>query len=57
MNATATITVSLDRLGTIIEASPMPLYFQLIKLVEEKIRTNDWLPGQSLPSEIGRAHV
>jgi len=51
MNATTTVTVSLERLGTIIEASPMPLYFQLIKLVEEKIRANDWLPGQSLPSE------
>jgi len=53
MSATPTVTVSLDKFGTIVEASPMPLYYQLIKLVEEKIRTNEWQPGQSLPSEQG----
>jgi GntR family transcriptional regulator len=51
MSATPTVTVSLNGLGTIVEASPVPLYFQLIKLVEERIRANDWLPGESLPSE------
>jgi len=53
MSKSATITVTLDRLGTIVESSPIPLYFQLIKLIEEKIRANEWLPGQSLPSEQG----
>lgn len=43
--------VSLNSLGTIIESIPVPLYFQLIKLIEEKIRSNEWLAGQSLPSE------
>jgi len=51
MSTASTFTVTLDELGTIVEASPIPLYFQLIKLIEEKIRANEWLPGQSLPSE------
>jgi GntR family transcriptional regulator len=51
MSTVSPVTVNLDRLGTIIETGPIPLYFQLIKLIEEKIRTNAWLPGQSLPSE------
>lgn len=51
MSTASTVTVTLDELGTIVEASPIPLYFQLIKLIEEKIRANEWLPGQSLPSE------
>jgi GntR family transcriptional regulator len=51
MSTTPTATVTLNELGTIVEASPIPLYFQLIKLIEEKIRANKWQPGQSLPSE------
>jgi GntR family transcriptional regulator len=51
MSKVSTTTVSLQDLGTIVEASPIPLYFQLIKLMEEKIRDKTWLPGQSLPSE------
>jgi len=46
-----TFTVSLNGTGPIIEASPIPLYFQLIKLIEAKIRANEWVAGQSLPSE------
>ncbi len=51
MSKSSSITVGLQDLGTIVEASPIPLYFQLIKLVEEKIQTQAWVPGQSLPSE------
>ena len=51
MRKISTATVALQDLGTIVEASPIPLYFQLIKLIEEKIQGQKWLPGQSLPSE------
>lgn len=43
--------VSLESAGVIVEASPIPLYYQLIRLVEGKIRANEWRPGWSLPSE------
>jgi GntR family transcriptional regulator len=43
--------VSVDDAGVIVEASPIPLYFQLIQLIEAKIRTNEWRAGWSLPSE------
>ena len=38
-------------MGTIVESSPIPLYFQLIQLVEERIRSSAWKAGWSLPSE------
>ena len=43
--------VSLEGAGVIVEASPIRLYYQLIRLVEEKIRGNEWRPGWNLPSE------
>lgn len=44
-------TVSLEALGTIVQSSPIPLYFQLIRLIEGKVQKKEWLPGQTLPSE------
>jgi len=49
--AAAPLTVSLEQVGKISEGSPIPLYFQLIQLLEEKIRSGDWKPGSTLPSE------
>lgn len=51
MSKTSTNIVSLDTPGAIVPSSPIPLYFQLIKLIEEKVQNKEWLPGQSLPSE------
>ena len=43
--------VSLEGLGEVKEDLPIPLYFQLIELIEERIRSNKWRPGWKLPSE------
>ena len=51
MKGKAVEIVSLDGAGVIVEGSPIPLYFQLIQLIESKIRTNGWKTGWSLPSE------
>jgi GntR family transcriptional regulator len=37
--------------GTIDRASPIPLYFQLKKLLEERIASGRWAPGERIPSE------
>lgn len=37
--------------GTIDRASPIPLYFQLKKLLQEQIASGRWQPGTRLPSE------
>ena len=44
-------TVSLFDVGMVADASPLPLYYQLIKLLEDKIRSNQWKAGWLLPSE------
>lgn len=51
MKAREETSVSLHGIGTIVESSPIPLYFQLIHIVEEKIRAGEWKPGSTLPSE------
>jgi GntR family transcriptional regulator len=43
--------VSLEDAREIVEDGPIPLYFQLIQLIEQKIQTNAWRVGWSLPSE------
>jgi DNA-binding GntR family transcriptional regulator len=51
MIAKADDSVFLDSAAVIVETSPIPLYYQLIRLIEGKIRANEWRPGCSLPSE------
>lgn len=51
MFAKADDFVFLDSAAVIVETSPIPLYYQLIRLIEGKIRANEWRPGCSLPSE------
>jgi GntR family transcriptional regulator len=43
--------VSLENAGRIMESSTIPLYLQLIQLVEKQLRKKKWQPGWSLPSE------
>lgn len=43
--------VSLNEVEGISENPSIPLYFQLIELIEQRIRSNEWRPGSSLPSE------
>lgn len=43
--------VSLSRFPALNAGSPLPLYFQLCEIVEKKIQSGDWPPGQMLPSE------
>lgn len=46
-----TDTVSIDTLKAVDFGSALPLYFQLATMVEQKIATKEWRPGQNLPSE------
>ncbi len=40
-----------DGFGVVDHSSPIPYYFQLITFIQNKIKRNEWKPGQILPSE------
>ena len=43
--------VSMKKLPPVDHGSPLPLYFQLCRIIEQKIEAKQWRPGQELPSE------
>jgi GntR family transcriptional regulator len=43
--------VSMDNMPAVDANSPLPLYFQICKIIERKIETKQWHPGQALPAE------
>ncbi len=47
----ATELVSMENLPSVDAESPLPLYFQLCEIIEQKIESKAWRPGQTLPSE------
>jgi GntR family transcriptional regulator len=43
--------VEFDRAGVVDHRSPVPLSFQLTTYIEQRIKAQDWRPGQVFPSE------
>jgi GntR family transcriptional regulator len=44
-------TVALEGRSVVDHSSPVPYYYQLITYVEQKVKAEEWRPGQLLPSE------
>ena len=39
-------------MDTIDKSIPTPLYYQLLQILEEKIKNGTWKPGDTIPTEL-----